>query len=120
MVRTVPRRFQGGQGAGAVVLVTLDDLLKNFLPRLREEVELPVYLETNGVLPDHLAEVIELVDIVALDLKLPSATGLSPYWKEHAKALETASEEGLQLVEDASGHVSLVPYVESGFRIVML
>jgi hypothetical protein len=37
-----------------------------------------------------------------------------------AKALEAASEEGLRLVDDASGHVSLVPYAESGFRIVML
>ncbi|MFA5893663.1 MAG: 7-carboxy-7-deazaguanine synthase QueE [Candidatus Margulisiibacteriota bacterium] len=66
------------------------DFLKEFLPALKKEVKLPVYLETNGVLPDHLAEVIELVDIIALDLKLPSATGLSPYWKEHKKALETA------------------------------
>ena len=66
------------------------DFLKNFLPELKEQVELPVYLETNGVLPDHLTEVIELVDIVAFDIKLPSATGLSPYWKEHKKALETA------------------------------
>jgi hypothetical protein len=37
-----------------------------------------------------------------------------------AKALEAATEERLRLVDDASGHVSLVPYVESGFRIVML
>jgi hypothetical protein len=37
-----------------------------------------------------------------------------------ANALEAASEEGFPLVDDASGHVSLVPYVESGFRIVML
>jgi len=66
------------------------DFLKNFLPQLKEQVGLPVYLETNGVLPDHLAEVIELIDIVAFDLKLPSATGLSPYWKEHKKTLETA------------------------------
>lgn len=66
------------------------DFLKNFLPELKEEIKLPIYLETNGVLPDHLAEVIELVDIIALDIKLPSATGLSPYWKEHKKALETA------------------------------
>jgi len=66
------------------------DFLKKFLPELKKEIKLPVYLETNGVLPDHLAEVIELVDIIALDVKLPSATGLSPYWKEHKKALETA------------------------------
>jgi len=66
------------------------DFLKNFLPALKKELALPLYLETNGVLPDHLAEVIEMVDIVALDIKLPSATGLSAYWKEHKKALEIA------------------------------
>lgn len=66
------------------------DFLKDLLPRLKESIKLPIYLETNGVLPDHLAEVIELVDIIAMDMKLPSATGLSPYWKEHKKFLETA------------------------------
>ncbi len=62
------------------------DFLKDFLPLLKRK----VYLETNGVLPDRLAEVIELVDIVAMDVKLPSATGQSAYWKEHRKFLETA------------------------------
>lgn len=62
------------------------DFLKEFLPELKTK----IYLETNGVLPDHLAEVIDLVDIIAFDIKLPSVTGLSPYWKEHKKALEVA------------------------------
>jgi organic radical activating enzyme len=65
------------------------DFLKNFLPELRKE-KLLVYLETNGVLPKHLEEIIDLVDIVSFDIKLPSATGLSPYWKEHKAALEVA------------------------------
>ncbi|MCJ7737353.1 MAG: cytoplasmic protein [Anaerolineae bacterium] len=37
-----------------------------------------------------------------------------------ARALEAAAEEGLRLVHDASGHVSLMPYAEGGFRIVTL
>jgi predicted peroxiredoxin len=37
-----------------------------------------------------------------------------------AQALEAAAEEGLRIVFDASGHVSLLPYVENGYRIVML
>mgnify|MGYP001054361823 FL=1 len=37
-----------------------------------------------------------------------------------AQAVEAAAEEGLRLVYDASGHVSLVPYVEDGYQIVML
>ena len=66
------------------------DFLKEFLPGLKQKVKLPVYLETNGILADRLNEIIEQVDIVAMDIKLPSATGLSPYWKEHKKMLETA------------------------------
>jgi 7-carboxy-7-deazaguanine synthase len=66
------------------------DFLKEFLPELKQKVKLPVYLETNGILADRLAEIIEQVDIVAMDIKLPSATGLSPYWKEHKKMLEIA------------------------------
>jgi predicted peroxiredoxin len=37
-----------------------------------------------------------------------------------AQALEAAAEEGLRLVYDASGHVSLVSYAEAGYRIVTL
>lgn len=66
------------------------DFLKNFIPGLKKEIDLPICLETNGVLPDHLSEIIDLIDIVSLDIKIPSATGLSPYWKEHKKALEIA------------------------------
>jgi len=66
------------------------DFLKEFLPELKEKIKLPVYLETNGVLFDRLNEIIDLIDIIAMDIKLPSATGLSPYWKEHKKFLETA------------------------------
>jgi 7-carboxy-7-deazaguanine synthase len=66
------------------------DFLKSFVPELKKELDLPIYLESNGVLPDHLSEIIDLIDIVSFDIKLPSATGLSPYWKEHKKALEIA------------------------------
>lgn len=66
------------------------DFLRTFLPELKKNCALPIYLETNGVLPDRLNEIIELVDLIAMDIKLPSASGLSPYWPEHKKALEIA------------------------------
>lgn len=37
-----------------------------------------------------------------------------------AQAVEAAAEEGLRLVYDASGHVSLAPYMEDGYEITML
>ncbi|MBU0672014.1 MAG: 7-carboxy-7-deazaguanine synthase QueE [Candidatus Margulisbacteria bacterium] len=104
------------------------DFLKLFLPALKKGLDLPIYLETNGVLPDHLLEVIELVDIIALDIKLPSATGLSPYWKEHKKALETAylkevfvkivftRESKVQELDEA---VSLIAQVDEKIPLVL-
>lgn len=65
------------------------DFLKNFIPEVKKK-KLQIYLETNGVLPKHLEEVIEYVDIICMDIKLPSATGLSSYMDEHEKALKTA------------------------------
>ena len=49
------------------------------------------YLETNGTLPLALEDVIDLVDIVAMDLKLPSSTGRNHYWDEHRRFLRIAS-----------------------------
>jgi hypothetical protein len=37
-----------------------------------------------------------------------------------AQAVEAAAEEGLRLVFEASGHVSLISYAETGYRIVTL
>lgn len=51
------------------------------------------YLETNGTLPDELSRVIDLVDIVAMDFKLPSSTGAGSFWAEHAEFLKIASKK---------------------------
>ncbi|MCL6638355.1 MAG: 7-carboxy-7-deazaguanine synthase QueE [Firmicutes bacterium] len=52
-----------------------------------------IYLETNGTRPDELAAVIGLVDIVAMDIKLPSVTGMPPRWEEHSRFLAVASRK---------------------------
>ena len=65
------------------------DFLKEFLPKLRHE-GMGIYLETNGVLPDELRETIDLVDTVAMDIKLPSSTKERAYWKEHEDFLRIA------------------------------
>lgn len=63
--------------------------LKEFLKLLKKE-NLKSYLETNGILPEELAEVVDLIDIVAMDFKLPSSTGEREYWNEHLKFLKIA------------------------------
>ena len=65
------------------------DFLMSFLPLLKTQ-GLRVYLETNGVLPDHLKDVIRLIDIIAMDMKLPSATGQRAFWQEHESFLNIA------------------------------
>jgi 7-carboxy-7-deazaguanine synthase len=68
------------------------DFLKLLIPKIKEK-GLKAYLETNGTMPDRLSEVIDLVDIVAMDFKLPSMTGESDRLQEHKKALEVAASK---------------------------
>lgn len=63
------------------------------LLRLLKKEEARTYLETNGTLPDALAGVIDMIDIVAMDLKLPSSTGERAFWNEHERFLKIASEK---------------------------
>jgi len=65
----------------------------DFIKEIGEKCNLPLYLETNGVLYENLKEVIDYITYVAADIKLPSAAGLSPMWEEHEKFLEIASEK---------------------------
>ena len=70
------------------------DFLKEFLPSLREK-NLKIYLETNGILDDKLLDVLELVDIISMDFKLPSSTGIESLWQEHTRFLKVAVEKEL-------------------------
>jgi len=62
------------------------DFLKELLPKIK----IKKYLETNATMPDRLEEIIDLVDIVSMDFKLPSATKCGPYYHEHMKCLKTS------------------------------
>src|SRR5579872_94133 len=47
-----------------------------WLPQVRQ-LGLKIFLETNGMLPDHLARLLPLIDTVSMDYRAASATGLS-------------------------------------------
>ena len=51
------------------------------------------YLETNGTLYQELKEVIDHVDIIAMDVKLPSSTATGDFWKAHRDFLDIASKK---------------------------
>ena len=68
------------------------DFINTLTPVLRS-LRMPVYLETNGVLPKELAQVIDGVDTIAMDLKLPSSTQCKAYWHEHEEFLKIARKK---------------------------
>lgn len=51
-----------------------------------------IYLETNGTLPGELVKVLPYIDIVSMDIKLPSTSGRE-YWLEHRRFLTLASQK---------------------------
>lgn len=66
------------------------DFIKALAGRLKAQGK-TVYLETNGIMYGNLKEVIEFTDIIAMDFKLPSSTGLINFWQEHEEFLRIAS-----------------------------
>jgi organic radical activating enzyme len=66
------------------------DFLEAFLPRLRGK-GFVAYLETNADLPEALGRLAGRVDIVAADLKLPSATGEDLDWERAGRFLEAGT-----------------------------
>ena len=60
--------------------------LAEWLPRVCGTFSL--YLETSGIHYNAMKNICDLVDVVSIDFKLPSATGLRPYWNEHRRFLE--------------------------------
>ena len=63
--------------------------LKEFLPLC----PLPVYLETNATLVGELGEIIDYIDYVSADIKLPSSTHEIAYWSEHDNFIAKASHK---------------------------
>jgi organic radical activating enzyme len=51
------------------------------------------YLETNGTLFFELEKLIDHIDIIAMDLKFPSSTGMGNLWQMHKKFLKIAARK---------------------------
>jgi 7-carboxy-7-deazaguanine synthase len=68
------------------------DFLLTLLPMLGD-LGLRAYLETNGTMAAELARVLPYLDVVCLDLKLPSATKQPPIWGLHEGFLLTLAAQ---------------------------
>jgi 7-carboxy-7-deazaguanine synthase len=78
-------------------------ILHDWLPVLRSK--LPIYLETNGILPQALASIIEFIDYVGMDIKLPSTSGYTELWGSHREFLEIAVRKNVfvkTVIKDAT------------------
>lgn len=67
------------------------EFLKDFLKKVNKK----IYLETNGTLFDNLKQIIDCTDIISMDIKLPSTTGMSPLWTCHEQFIEIAKQKEL-------------------------
>ena len=67
------------------------DFLKDILKLTRKN-NFKNYLETNGILYKELEDILDYLDIIAMDLKLPSSTGLHELWEEQRLFLKIASK----------------------------
>lgn len=65
-----------------------DAFLSAWLPEVKTGFR--IYLETNGIHPGAMAALRRMIDVVSMDFKLPSSTGLPPFWAEHERFLEAA------------------------------
>ncbi len=66
-------------------------VLTDWLPRLRQY--LPIYLETNGTLPDQLEALLPFIDYISMDIKLPSISGQGALWEQHRDFLQIAKKK---------------------------
>jgi organic radical activating enzyme len=103
------------------------DFLRDPLELLKEE-GLRSYLETNGTLPEELAKIIGLLDIIAMDIKLPSSTGEREFWVEHYEFLKIASAKKVfaklvvtanTVAEDIQRSVELIKSVDESIPLIL-
>jgi organic radical activating enzyme len=69
------------------------DVLKEWLPQLRKV--FPIYLETNGLLHSELSRLIEFIDIISMDIKIPSTSDYTDLWDQHMEFLKIACLKNL-------------------------
>lgn len=103
------------------------DFLKAILPVLKER-GLKIYLETNGVLKHALLKVMDHVDIISMDVKLPSSTGRGAYWDAHSEFLKEAVRKEVfiksvvtpkTLLSDIEKAASLVKAVDKNIPFII-
>lgn len=86
--------FLSSPGLHALAITGGEPLVQSrFLAELlaSARLPLPVLLETNGTYPQRLPDVLPFVDIVSMDLKLPSNSDEPAFWEKHRRFLAASA-----------------------------
>lgn len=79
---------------GGEPLLQAESLLE-WLPQLSRII--PIYLETNGTLPDRLPPLLPYLSFVSMDIKLQSVSGQATPWREHQRFLALSAAKPCQV-----------------------
>lgn len=69
------------------------EFLKEFLPLTDKK----IYLETNGTLPEKLLEIIDMIDIVSMDIKLPSVARTKDLYEKHKQFIDICTKNNKEI-----------------------
>jgi 7-carboxy-7-deazaguanine synthase len=89
--------------------------IKRFLKALNTKAA--VYLETNGLLVADFLNIKDQLDIVAMDFKIPSASGLEDFSQEHARFLK-AGENKKIFVKAVVGLKTKAREIETAAKLI--
>ncbi len=64
------------------------NFISDLIINLKKNTSLLIYLETGGHRFEELKSIIDHLDIISFDLKLPSSTNEKPLWEQHHKFIE--------------------------------
>jgi 7-carboxy-7-deazaguanine synthase len=70
--------------------------LREFLPKLTQVSDLPIYLETGGHHDQALDNLLPLIDLIGMDIKLPSVSG-EEHWEAHQRFLIKTHSSGTNI-----------------------
>ena len=103
----------------------------HFLPKLLKELKREdklIYLETNATLPLNLLKIIEYIDIIAMDFKLPSVARMGNLWYLHKRCLQIALKKEVFVktvigaetsMEDIMTAANLIRSLNAGIPLIL-
>lgn len=79
---------------------------------LKKFCDVKIFLETNGTLTDELKKVLSVIDIISMDIKFPSVTGLNLFAR-HEEFLQTARKKDLYVKAVISAETSPEEFLQA-------